>query len=483
MAKQSKKGAPAEQYSNKVWQTLRCLSHEEHIRLLRFLRSPYFIMSKTMAPFCEVLIRLIERGDEGFDRLQVWNKMFPGEPYDDINFRKYCSDLLRLTSEFMAQETSVSDDTKQALGTLSFAVRRKVEPVLPTVMRQARATLEQKNYRTQDDFLSAYSIERHYYTMMGFDVKVNARANLEEISTQLDLFYWIEKLKLFSAMLSQQRTGNYQYDLKFMGQILDFLRDYPVEEVPELAIYYYSFLTVYEEETVAHYFNLRRLLDTYATVMPQKEAIELFDTALHYCTGKINKGDRTFFQEYFDLFAEAIQKGIFIQNGEMATWRFTNFVAAALGLGKVEWAEDFVKNYKEYLPADSRENTYSFNLARVYRFQKKHDQVLELLQNVEYEDIGVNLISKMTLLITHYERKDHEVLESFIESFRVFLNRHKHIPQPRRMSYLNLLKYTRSIMRLSPGDKVALAKLQNEISKGKTNIVNHEWLLEKLAEL
>lgn len=482
MAKRSKSPL-SEQYSNKVWQTLQCMSHEEHIRLLRFLRSPYFIMSKTMAPLCALLIRLIERGETGFDRQQIWLKLFPNEPYDDVNFRKSCSDLLRLTGEFMAQEVAAADASKRAICTLSYSVQHKIEPYVSTAFRQARNALKEKPYRSLDDFLSAYAVERQYYTSMEFDVKVNTRANLEEISQQLDLFYWIDKLKLFSAMLSQQRTGNYQYKLEFMDQILVFLRNYPVETVPELAIYYYSFLALYEEENVDHYYNLRRLLDTYATVMPQQEAIELFDAALHYCTGKINKGDRSFLQEYFDVFEEAIQKGIFLQNGELATWRFNNIMASALGLGKLEWAEHFVETFKNYLPPDSRENTYAFNLARVYRFQKKYDAVLDLLQNVEYEDIGVNLISKMMLLITHYERKDHEVLNSFIESFRVFLNRHKNIPQPRRLSYLNLLKYTRRLMRLNQGDKVAIAKLQDEISQEKAKIVNHEWLLEKLQEI
>lgn len=483
MAKRSKNNIPSEQYSNKLWQTLRCLDHEEHLRLLRFLRSPYFILSKTMAPLCEVFVRLIERGEEGFDRQQVWQKIFPELPYDDVNFRKYCSDLLRLTGEFMAQEMTAEDDAKRSIGTLAYAVQHKIEPLFKGALRQAKSTLEQKPYRSTEDFLNVYTIERHYFTMMEFNVKVNARSNLEEISTNLDLFFWIEKLKLFSAMLSQQRTGNHPYKLHFMQQVIDFLHDYPVDEVPELAIYYYSFLTLYEEDQVAHYYNLRRLLDIYATVMPQKEAIELFDTALHYCTGKINKGDRSFFQEYFDVFEEAIQKGIFLQNGEFATWRYTNIVAAALGLGKLDWAENFVEKFKSYLPADSRKNTYTFNLARVYRFQKKHDEVLDLLQNVEYEDIGVNLISKLTLLITHYERKDHEVLNSFIESFRVFLNRHKNIPQQRRRSYLNLLKYTRQLIRLVPGDKRALAKLREEVSREKATIVNHEWLLEKIGEL
>lgn len=483
MAKASKKSRLSEQYSNKVWQTLLCMSHEEHIRLLRFLRSPYFITSKTMAPLCELLIRHIERGDPGFDRQLVWSNLFPSEPYDDVNFRKYCSDLLKLTGEFMAQEVAEANGARKSLGTLTYAVQHKIEPLLPSALRQARAALDQKPYRSLEDFMNAYSVERQYYAMMEFDVKVNTRTNLEEISLQLDLFYWIEKLKLYSTMLSQQRTGNYHYNLEFMGPILDFLRDFPVENVPELAIYYYSFLTLYEEENADHYYKLRRLLDAYATVMPQKEAIELFDAALHFCTGKINKGDRSFLQEYFDVFEEAIQKGIFLQNGELATWRFNNIVASALGLGKLDWAEHFVEKFKNSLPADSRQNTYSFNLARVYRFQKKYDEVLGLLQNVEYEDIGVNLISKMMLLITHYERKDHEVLSSFIESFRVFLNRHKNIPQQRRLSYLNLLKFTRRLMRLMPGDKQGLQKLQQEILKEKATIVNHEWLLEKLGEL
>ena len=102
MPKRSSKNKVGEQYSNKLWQTLCCLSHEEHLRLLRFLRSPYFIQSKTMAVLCEVLIRHMDRGESGFDRQQVWQKIAPEEVYDDINFRKYCSDVLRLTAEFMA---------------------------------------------------------------------------------------------------------------------------------------------------------------------------------------------------------------------------------------------------------------------------------------------------------------------------------------------------------------------------------------------
>jgi hypothetical protein len=468
-------------YTNKVWHTLKCLDHETHLRLLRFLRSPYFIVSKTMPTLCEALLKYVERGDPGFDRELVWQKTFPGETYDDVNFRKCCSDLLRLITEFMTQEMIAQDPARQAIFALTYAVENKVEPVIPGALRLAKSLTGEKTYRTLNDLWNTYAYEYQYYATI--KDKVYSRTNLDEISAQLDLVYLIEKLKLYGAMLSQQRIGSHTYDLTFMEPILAFLHKRPMENTPELEIYYLALLTLHEEENISHYFNLRRLLDEYATKMPQKEAIELYDAVLHYCTGRINKGDRSFFQEYFNVFAEAIQKGVFLQNGELATWRYTNVVAAALGLGKVDWAENFVQSYKDALPSEARQNTYTLNLARIYRFQKKHDEVLELLQNVEYEDIGINLISKVTLLITHYERKDYEVLNSFIDSFRVFLNRHKNIPQQRRAGYLNLLKYTRRLIRLRPGDKAAVTRLKEEVSREKNNIVNYTWLVEKLEEL
>ena len=217
--------------------------------------------------------------------------------------------------------------------------------------------------------------------------------------------------------------------------------------------------------------------------MPQKEAVELYDSALHYCTGKLNKGIRLFLQEYFDLFENAIEKDIFLEKGELAPWRFNNIIGVALRLGKLDWAENFINKYKSYLPPDNQENTYTFNLARVYFYQNKFEKVLALQRNLEYEDIGYNLISKSMLVLTYYELDEQDALDSFTESFRVFLNRHKNLPQQRRRSYLNLLKYVRRLTRLTPGDKEGVGRLRDEITREKATTVNHEWLLEKLDEL
>jgi hypothetical protein len=362
-------------------------------------------------------------------------------------------------------------------------VNRKVEPLYKSSLRQARSGLEERPYHSLDYYRQTYTIERQYYMMMDFDVKINAKTNIEDISYHLDVFYWIEKIKLYSAVLSQRKTGNQQYKLHFIDDILRYLERFPMDDVPELAIYYYSFLTLYDEEKVEYYYSLRRMLDQYGPVMPKQEAIELYDSALHYCTGKLNKGNRQFLQEYFDLFDNALQLGIFLVNGELAPWRFNNVVGVALIMGKVDWAENFVGNYKSYLPPANRENTHAFNLARVYRYQRKFDKVLPLLRDLEYEDIGYNLISKTMLVLTYYELGEEEALASFLESFRVFLNRNKGALQHYNASHLNLLKFIRRLTRLMPGDKAAIEKLRADITAEKAGTVNAEWLLEKLDEL
>lgn len=470
-------------FTNKVYQTLLCLDEPACKRLLKYLQSPYFNQSKTLTRLCSLLLQQRDKNSAVFDRNMVWAQLFPGVTYDDVNFRKYCSDLLKLLEGFMAQELVSNDPARRGIDLLQYVVRNKVEPLYNSSLRQARAEWQKKPYRSLDFFQNMYSIERLYYEMMDFDVKLNTRANIEEIANNLDLFYWIEKLKLYSSVLSQRRTGNYQYTLHFNDEILDYLSGFPIEEVPELAIYYYSFLTLFEEEKNEHYFNLKRLLDQHGASMPKKEAIELYDSALHYCTGKVNRGNRVFLQEYFDLFEDGLNKGVYLVNEELATWRFNNAVGAALQLGKLEWAEAFIEKYRNNLPAETQQNTYTFNLARVYRYQNNFDKVLSLLRDVEYEDIGYNLIAKAILVITYYELEEYNALDPFLESFRVFLNRHKNIPLQRKKGYLNLIKYVRRLTRLVPGDKSTIAKLREDILREKQSTVNHEWLLEKIAEL
>ena len=469
-------------FSNKLYQALACLDAPGKRRLMRFLESPYFTQSTLMHRLCGLLLDALETSPEGFDRKTVWETLFPDKPFDDVNFRKHCSDLLKLLEQFMVCENMRIHPEKRATELMEYVEEHNIHPLNNSAVRQARRALEKHKYRTPSYFYQAYLIERIYYKMQHYDVKLSVRANLEEISGNLDFFYWLEKLRFNNAVLSQRKTGNQVYDLHFIDEIVDFLKAFPLEELPELALHYYTFLSLSDEENTEHYRSFRSILRAQIDHMPQEEAIEFYDSAMHFCVGRINKGDRDFLEEYFELLDEGMSKGVFISSSELAPWRYNNAVGAALGLGKIEWAEKFIRKNKEYLPIKTRENTFAFNLARVFRFQGKFREVLELLRDLEYEDIGYNLLSKRMVVMTYYDLDELDALESFIESFRVFLNRHKEIPPSRRKSYLKWLKYVKRLMTLLPGNQTSKEALKSEILQNKADIGNYEWLMEKLEE-
>ena len=205
-------------------------------------------------------------------------------------------------------------------------------------------------------------------------------------------------------------------------------------------------------------------------------------SAQNYCIKKINQGNQKFLKELFFLYQTLLKKEIIIANGEISPWYFRNIVVVALRLGEYAWTEDFIIKYQDFLEEDFRRNTVTYNLAQLYFYQKKYEKVIEQLQNVEYDDITYSLNSKTMLMATFYELDDIDPLFSLMESFRTYLNRQKSLPPSKARDYLNLIRFTKRLVRLIPKDHDAINKLKEDVLKEK-GAVNANWLLEKIAEL
>ncbi|MFM8489963.1 MAG: hypothetical protein ACKOCH_26795, partial [Bacteroidota bacterium] len=58
----------------------------------------------------------------------------------------------------------------------------------------------------------------------------------------------------------------------------------------------------------------------------------------------------------------------------------------------------------------------------------------------------------------------------------------KDVPAQRREGYLNLVRFTRKLLKLEKKDQKSADKLREEVIQHRSVTVNHEWLLEKLNE-
>lgn len=471
-------------YKSKLYLILQHFDKYEQNRCRKYLQSPYFNRSQELMQLYEALIAEVNGDVRGtLDKEQLWADLQPGKAYDDVRFRKYCSDLLKLVEGYLAQEVYEQDAMQRAINTMEAIGKRKIAPLAASSVRSANRLAQNAPYRSSDYYYSLYKVEKALYQLQESDIKRAKRSNVEQISDNLDFFYVSEKLRYYCLVLMQQTFVAEEYQIMLIEQITAKVQAYGLDKIPPIAVYYQIYLLLQNNNDEAQFYNLISILKKYNLAFPTDEAYNMYTYAMNFCIGRANQGQVEYVEAYFDIYKELLQTQILFREGKLSPWDFKNIVVAALRLGEYQWTENFIKDYARNLPDSFRENAVTYNLAQVYFYQKKHDKVIEQLRNVEYEDSSYNLNSKTMLLATYYETDEIEPLYSLIESFRAYLNRHKKdIPESKRRRYQNLIKFTRKLTQVMPGDKENVAKIRKEIEE-TPGIVSHNWLLEKLAEL
>ncbi len=472
-------------HNSKLYSILQNFNKHEQNRCRKYLQSAFFNVSQTLVDLYDLLIKDINKpgSEANLGKENIWKKLSLNPPYEDIRFRKFCSDLLKLVEDYLALGVYQENTLLQTTLLIEAVGEKKLEKLYNSVMKDARRVSEQTKLKDADFYLAQYQIEKNYYNLTKYETKRTSKSNVEDIAKNIDLFYFSEKLRIVCEVLSRQNLASYDYKISLIDEIVNYVHSPDFEAVPPVLVYYQIYLLYTEPENEEHYHKLMTLLDEYSVFFPEEIVKdELYMSAQNYCIKKINQGNQKFLKELFFLYQTLLKKEIIIANGEISPWYFRNIVVVALRLGEYLWTEDFIIKYQDFLEEDFRLNTVTYNLAQLYFYQKKYEKVIEQLQNVEYDDITYSLNSKTMLMATFYELDDIDPLFSLMESFRTYLNRQKSLPPSKVRDYLNLIRFTKRLVRLIPKDREAIHKLKEDVLKEK-GAVNANWLLEKIAEL
>jgi hypothetical protein len=227
--------------------------------------------------------------------------------------------------------------------------------------------------------------------------------------------------------------------------------------------------------------ELKELISKFTHQFTTDVIKEIYSFAIQYCIKKLNSGNQKYYKEIFELYKSSLHLKLLLTNNELPPFDFKNIVTTALRINEFDWTENFIKEYNSHLPIEHQENAYTFNMARVYFFQKKYDNVLKLLQQVEYDDVFYLLDSKLLLIKTFYELKEYDSLIALIESFKMLLRRKKTISNDYKIRYSKLIAFVKKIINYN-NDPIKIKKMQTELenSKDTPDII---WLTEKIEEL
>lgn len=452
------------------------LDHQELTRLRKFLLSPYFNEQELVVD----LFDYINQFPQALAKQSVWERLYPGEVYDDIVLRRLMSELLGLLVRFLSIEREKQRPVLAQVALLQ-SLREKGATKLYEFYYRKFSRQKSPELLNDGTYLDAYLLESEQNTWLERSANRSGVTNLDESIARLDKFYLFNKLKYACTRLNNRNIlgGDFQ-DILLEG-LLQQLDSSPYATDPAILIYLRIYQMLTRKEETEHYEILRKMLADSALLFAVEEARHLYAFAMNYCIGRINKGDGNFLREIFDLYKESLARKILLENGTISPWDFKNIVVVGLRLSEFDWVEAFIFDYKDNVPFEQRENAFTYNLAKLHFYKREYSEVLKLLQKLEYEDVFYNLDAKVMLLKIYFESREIEALDSLIDSFRSFLRRNKLISDSHRTNYLNLLLFVKKLSRIRYGDKKRLQQIQLKFEATK-QIADKDWLREKMNE-
>ena len=452
-------------------------------RFVKYVNSPLFNEDEKLKTFTAGILPFLKTNTlaEAKEK-EIWKEVFGNAKYNRSKFTRLLSDTVKKIEHFLVIDRFQQNKGLQNAWQLEIMNERKLDKHVPELMSFSLKKHVQTAHRDADFYFTGFLLQQQQNLFLENKELRSAEKNLEQVIESLDTYYLIQKLKYCAAMLHYKNFLTVEGEVPLLNEILKYLGSGMFETVPAIEIYRRIILSYTDEDGGPHFAKLKELIVAHQELFVLDEVKNMYVFAMNYCIIRINDGKSEYLKEILYLYKQALENNVLLNDGQLSQWDYKNIVTTALRVKDFKWAEKFLNDYKPKLPKEDRTNAYTFNLARYYFFIKKYDRVLQLLQEVKYNDIFYQLDSKITLLKTYYELGEWQPLYSLKDSFRILLRRKRLITPQQQANYNNLVKFAIRLFKTDTKEKVKLKALKAEITLA-TNVADKSWLMEKVNEL
>lgn len=449
----------------------------------KFLASPFFNKNEDIIKLIASLSPYYKKKNQiAISKNEAWSLVYDTKKYNDLRFRRLCSDTVSLLDVFFAITQFQKDPNQQRVFTLAAFNERGLDKYfLNNLNYLATQSKKRKSIDSYDYWID-------YFTALqkaSFLERTNNRLsdkNIRDTLSKLDDYYLIMKLRFYAAQLHYKQIKTNDDEDLLMGDILSYLTTHSIATNPIANIYWHIINTFTHPDHQKYYSLLNKLLALHSSAISFEISRDMHAFALNYCIRQINQGVTQFQHEIFILYKRMIEEKLLFDNEILSPFDFKNIVTISLRIKEYTWSEHFVSTYHKTLPTEHQRNALSFNQARIHFAKKEYGNVLDLLQDVEYTDVFYTLDSKTTLFKTYYELGEVLSMLSLAESFRILLGRKKLISEQHRINYNNFLKIALKIYKADAKNQTQLSAIKKLLTETK-GIADKTWLIEKFEEL
>jgi len=397
--------------------------------------------------------------------------------YDDDRMRHLMAYSLEAIRLFLAWEDWKSDPVAVSIYLCKALKKRGMESLFEKDYQRTLHILNAKTERSAEHFFQHYTLESDAWQLY----RARQRRDVNKLQTLADSFgayVAISTLRQGCATLGQQLPNEVPTHITYLPETLRLVEQGIFAHVPAIQIYYFGYKALTEPDGHQMFEEMKVRLKQADGIFPDDELRDIYILAINFCIRQINGGQRQYVQEAFDLYRLGLARKVFLENAALSPFTYRNILNIALALGEWEWSLQYLHEFAPYLPAKERDNIFRYNLATYYFRRPDYDRALELLRQVEFRDMFYNFDARQMLLRIYHDRREYQALESLLESFALYLQRHSGAGYQREM-YQNLVRFTKRLIKIRPDEVAKWQELRADI-EGTKHLAERDWLLGQI---
>ena len=481
---------------------LSSLSFDELREFGKYLNSPLHNTNKTIVRFFNLIKRHHpEYTSRALTMEHIHKKIFPSKKYNPAVIRNIISEMTHISEEFLVYLEFDKDTFSRKRFLLNQLDLRNIEKLFEKNLKDSFQHLESTKVRDEFYYFNKYqlqNIKRNFYTR---NILAGERESVDkilpEIINNLTNAFIITFLKEYFTYTNVKDFFEIEYRNKFFDVLIEHIsaERERYKEVPLIYILF-CFLSIFtkekDEENVP---QLKELIDENKEIMNWSDFRDFYIELYNLYKNKQLLGNKSYGRKSFELIKEMLKENVFLHEGNcMTAHTYTNIVHAAVRVNELDWAENFLNEYKNMLPVQHRENAYIYSSAvvnlkkgllskKVNERRKYLGIALEFLARVKNDDYFYMLRIKNMQIHIYCELKEYEHAKKIIAGYKQYLSKKNIIPHENKIRYSNYIRFTKELIKLSTKcDGFALRQLKKQVT-GNRMTEYRGWLLKKINEL
>ena len=487
----------------KTIELLKNFSKEEIISFNKFLHSPFYNKSKKANVLFENLLKFYPKFDSRkFNKANLYKAIYGTSIYNDSTLRNLFADLHNLQLKFLGIY-KIEEDLKFDL------LNRQTEQLInknlsgeisDSIERIDNEINSLKNINSED-FLVVYKSDIMRYnagiTNIKFSNTKNIKTifrNIERCADSIEIYFILENLKIWNIKfnLAKKSSDSAVKHNKFLSsinfkEIEKKLASFPENFRRYFTVYSKIYLAFNNFNEVKYFEDLKRTFYANINILEVYERFFIMGLMLDYCVimKKEYSENKFFFEnELFELYKITINEKLYKSpvNSFIPVDLFRNILIHAVKLGMIEWAENFLKNYKSELQVQYKNDLTFFGNA-ILEFEKQnYQEVLNNINEINFDYFPLKLDIKSLLLKTYYCLDYTENIEAHLNSYKQFLYNIVSISKTKKKLHQNFIRTIRHLYYYKfSKDKVLLEELQNFINTN--SVLEKDWLNIEINKL